>query len=68
MGGGGRQVLARGDHKASGCHGYTYWQVSFEVRAEVGASPLRHCSDSAPNCPLEHTHTQTHTKMYPDTH
>lgn len=47
----------------------TYWQVSFEVRAEVGASPRWRCSDSALNCPLEHTHTdaRTHARtMQPD--
>lgn len=57
-GGAGQELLAS--------HGLTYWQVNSEVRAEVGASPLQRYSDSAPNCPLKHTHdrhrhTHTHT-------
>lgn len=34
----------------------------------MGASPLWRCSDSAPNCPLEHTHTHhknVHTYTQP---
>lgn len=60
-------VLARGDHRAFGCLRYTYWQASFEVRTEGGASPLWHCPDSAPSCPLEHTHTDVHTNKHTHT-
>ena len=47
-----------------GCR-QTYWQVNSGMRKGGGASPLWHCSDSAPSCPLEHTHPHdTHRHIH----